>query len=78
MGHTRAADGLYESLFDNTFLDIQGQLACTLLRSAPADTVCQTADVLDFLSLYPLALFGNRSRTMVGAFGHTTHVLNFV
>ena len=78
VSHARAADGLDESFFDDTVLDVERQLASTLLGSAPANAMCQAADVLNLFCLYPLALFRNGSRTMVGAFGHTTHVLNFV
>ena len=68
----------YESFFDNAVLYVECQLAGALLRSAPADTMCQTADVLNLFCLNPLAFFWNGGRTMVGTFGHATHVLYFV
>jgi hypothetical protein len=44
------------------FLDVERQLAGALLRRAPADAVRKTGNVLDFLGLHPLALFGDGSR----------------
>ena len=38
----------------------------------------KTADVLDFLRLHPLALFGDGSGTVVGPLGDRTHHFNFV
>ena len=77
MGHTGTSDGLNESFLDDAFLDVQGQLTGALLRSTPADTVGQTADVLDFHCLRPLALLRDRSRTMVCALSDRTHVFHF-
>ena len=77
VSHTGAAQGLYQSFFDDAFLDIQGQLAGTLLRCAPAHTVGETADVLNLLCLDPLALFGNGSRTVVSTLTNGAHMLYF-
>ena len=77
MGHAGAADGLHQSLLNDALLDVQGQLAGTLLGSTPADTVGKTADVLDLLSLDPLALFGDGSGAVVGTLGHGAHILYF-
>ena len=33
---------LNESLLDDTFLNVEGELTCTLLRSTPTDTVSKT------------------------------------
>ena len=78
MRHARAADGFNEAFFDNAFLNVERELARALLGCAPTHTVGQAGDVLDFFGLHPLALFGNGSGTMIGAFGHATHVLYFV
>ena len=78
MGHSRASNRFNETFFNDTFLYIKGKFARTLLRSTPSNTMGKTGDVLDFFCLNPLPFFRNGSRTMVGAFGHATHVLNFV
>ena len=77
MGHAGAADGLHQSLLNDALLDVQGQLAGALLRSTPADTVGEAADVLDLLGLYPLALFRNGSGAVVSALSHGAHILYF-
>ena len=77
VGHAGAADGLHQSFLNHTLLDIQGQLAGTLLRSTPADAVGETTDILNFLDLNPLALFGNWSGAVVGTLGHGAHMLYF-
>ena len=58
MSHAGAADGLNQSLFDNAVLNIQSQFAGTLLRCTPADTVCETGNVLDLLGMYPFPSSG--------------------
>ena len=78
MGHTGTSEGLYESLFDDTVLDVEGKLASTLLRSAPADTVGKAGDVLDFLCMHPFSLFRNRSIGVICAFCNAAHVLHFL
>jgi hypothetical protein len=77
VGHTGAAQGLDQSFFDDAFLNVQGQLAAALLRSAPADTVGETADIGDLLCLHPLAFFRNGSGAMVCALTDGAHVLYF-
>jgi hypothetical protein len=77
VGHTGAAQSLDQSFFDDAFLNVQGQLAAALLRSAPADTVGETADIGDLLCLHPLAFFGNGSGAMVCALTNGAHVLYF-
>ena len=77
MGHTGTADGLDQSLFDDAVLDIQAQLACALLRCAPAHAMGKAGDILDFLCLHPFALFGNGSRAMIRALGNRAHMLDF-
>ena len=77
MGHAGAADGLHQCFLDDAVLDVECQLAGALLRSTPADAVGKTADILDFLRLHPLALFGDRRRTVVCALGNGTHMLDF-
>ena len=62
VGHAGAAEGLHQRFLDDAVLDVQGQLAGALLRRAPADAVGKAADVLDFLRLHPLALFGDRAQ----------------
>ena len=49
MGHAGAADGFHQGLLNDAVLDVQRQLAGTLLGSAPADAVGQAADVGDLL-----------------------------
>ena len=77
VGHAGAAQGLNQSFFNDAFLHVQGQLAAALLRSAPADTVGETADIGDLLGLNPLALFGNGSGAMVSALTDGAHMLYF-
>ena len=57
---------------------VEGKLACALLGSTPTNTVCKTGNILDFLCLYPCALFGNGCGTVVRTLGYYTHILNFV
>ena len=78
MGHTGAADGFYESFLDDAVLNVQGQFAGTLLRSAPANAVRQAADVLYVLGFYPFAFFRNGSSTMVYFLGYACHVFHFL
>ena len=40
VGHTGTSNGLNQSLLDDAFLNVQGKLTCTLLRSTPSHTVC--------------------------------------
>ena len=75
--HTCATDGLYESLLDDTVLHVQAQLAGTLLRCTPTNTMGVTRNVLNLFCLNPFALLGNGCRTMVGAFANATHVFYF-
>ena len=77
MGHARAADCFNKSFFNNAVFNIKRKLAGALLGSAPAHTVSETADVLDFLGLNPLALFGDGSGAVVGSLGYTAHFLYF-
>ena len=77
VGHAGAADGLHQSLLDDTVLDVQRQLAGALLGCTPAHTMGVAADVLDLLGLNPLALFGNGSGAMVCALGDGAHILYF-
>ena len=72
-----AADGLHQRLLDDTVLHIKAQLAGTLLRSAPTNTMGVTRNVFNLLCLNPFALLGNGCRTMVGALADATHVLHF-
>jgi hypothetical protein len=76
VGHTGAADGLNQSFFDNTVLNVQGELASALLRCTPAHTVGVCGNVGDLLCLNPLALFGNGSRTVITTLVYYAHVLN--
>ena len=77
MGHTRAAEGLNEALLDDAVLDVEGELARTLLRGAPAHTVREARDVRDLLGLNPLALLGDGRGAVVCALGDGAHVLHF-
>ena len=78
MSHAGAADGLNQSFLDDAFLNVQGELAAALLRSTPAYTMSQAADILNLLGLYPLALFWNWSWTMVYFFCNASHVFNML
>ena len=78
MGHSGAADGLNQSFLNDAVLDVQRQLAGTLLRSAPADAVCVAGDVLDISGLHPFRLFRDRSCAMVYALVYDAHVLYFL
>jgi len=77
MGHAGAAQGLHETLFNDAVLDVERQLAGTLLRSAPAHTVRETGDVLDFLGLNPFTLFRDRRRSVIRALRDRAHMLYF-
>ena len=77
MGHAGAADRLDQSFFDHAVFDVERQLAGALLRRAPAHTVGETGNVLDFLCLDPFALFGNGRGAMICALGNRTHMLYF-
>ena len=76
VGHTGTSDGLDEGLFDDAVFNVQGQFAGALLRSAPAHTVSQTGNILDFIGFHPFAFFRDRSRAMLGAFCNDTHILD--
>ena len=76
VGHARTADGLDKGLLDDALLDVEAQLAGTLLRGAPAHTVGVAGDVLKLLGLYPCTLFGDRRRTVVCTLGHGAHTLD--
>jgi hypothetical protein len=78
VGHTGATDGLNECLLNYALLNVKGKLTCTLLRSAPADTVGKTGNIADLSCLDPLTLFGNGSGAVVRTLGNVSHVLNFV
>ena len=77
MGHARAADGLDQSLLNDALLDIERQLAGALLRRAPADAVGEAGNIGDLLGLDPLALFGDRGRTVICALRNGAHMLHF-
>ena len=77
VSHTGTSNGLNQSLLDDTFLNVQGQFTCTLLRCTPAHTVSQTGNILNFFCLHPFCLFGNGSTTMMYALCNGTHFFNF-
>ena len=77
VGHAGTADGLYQRFFNDAVLHVQGQLAGTLLGRAPANTVGQTADVLDLLGLNPFALLRDGGGAVIRALGHRAHMLHF-
>ena len=76
MGHAGAADGLNEGLLDDAVLDVQAQLAGTLLGSTPAHTMGVAADILNFIRLDPLALFGDGRGTVLGSFCDRAHCVD--
>ena len=78
MCHSRAADGFNESFLDDTLLNVKGKLASSLLRSAPTNSVSKSGNVGNLFSLHPKSFFGNRSRTVLGAFLNAAHVVNFM
>ena len=47
--HIKAEQGLNESFLDDTFLNVEGKLAGTLLRCTPADTVSKARDISNLL-----------------------------
>ena len=77
VGHARAADRLDEGFLDHAVLDVQRELAGSLLRRTPAHAVRVAADVLYLLCLHPLPLFGNRRRTVVAPLHERALMLNF-
>ena len=76
VGHARAADGLDEGLLDDALLDVEAQLAATLLRCAPADAVGVARDVLKLLCLNPGAFLGNWRGPVVCTLGDGAHLLH--
>ena len=48
-----------KGFLDDAVLDVQAQLAGALLGSTPAHTLGVAADILNFIRLDPLALFGD-------------------
>jgi len=77
VGHARAADGLNERFLNDALLDVERQLAGALLGRAPANAVGKAGDIGDLLGLHPLALFGNRGRTVICALCDGAHMLHF-
>ena len=51
------------------------ELAASLLRCTPADTVCIAGNVLNFFGLNPLSLFRNRGSAMMYPLCYGTHIL---
>jgi hypothetical protein len=78
VSHTGATDGFNESFFDDTFLNVERELASALLRRTPAHTVSIGGNVGDLLCLDPLAFFRDRSGTVLGTLGNAAHVFYFV
>ena len=78
VGHARAAERLDQRFLDDAVFDVEGQLAGSLLRGAPAHTVRQARDVFDLFGTYPFPLFGNRGRRVVGTLLHAAHLLHFM
>ena len=64
-------------LLDNAVLDVEAELAGTLLRGAPTNTVGVAGDVGDLLGLNPLALLGDGRRSVVCTLGNRAHALHF-
>ena len=76
MGHAGAADGFNQSFLNDAVLDVQAQLAGTLLGCAPAHTVGIAADVLNFIGLDPFALFRDGSGTMLRTLRDRAHIVD--
>ena len=78
MGHAGAADRLHQRFLDDAVLDVQRELAGSLLGSAPAHAVGQTGNVGHFLDLRPSAFLRNRRRAVIRPLGDHAHLFNFV
>ena len=78
MSHTAAAYGLNKSFLDDTVLNVKGELASSLLRCAPADTMGETAYIGDLLGIYLFAFFGYGRGLMICALAYTAHIFNFL
>ncbi len=78
MCHPAAANRLNERFLDNAVFDVQRQLACALLWSAPAHAVGQARDVGYFFNLGPTAFLWDRRRAVIRPFGNYTHLFNFM
>ena len=77
MGHAGAADGLHQCFLNDAALYVEGKLAGSLLRRAPAHTVGEAAYVFNLLSLDPFALFGYGGRIMLCALCNAIHLFHF-
>ena len=77
MCHAGAADRLDESFLNDALLDIEGELAGTLLRCAPANTVRISGNIFHFPGLDPLRFFRNGSRAVMYALMNDAHILYF-
>ena len=77
VGHSGTSEGLHQSFLDDAVLDVQGQLAGTLLRCAPAHTMCVTGNVLNLFCLHPLCFLRDRSGTVMHSLCDRAHVLDF-
>ena len=78
VGHAGAADGFDEGFLDDALLHIEGQLASTLLRSAPTHTVGKAGDVLNLGGLRPGTLLGDGGGAVIAALLDATHLFDFV
>jgi hypothetical protein len=78
VGHTGAADGFNKGFLNNALLHIEGQLASTLLRSAPTHTVGKAGDVLNLGGLRPGTLLGDGGGAVIAALLDATHLFDFV
>jgi len=76
MCHARTTDGLDQRLLDDAVLDVESELAGSLLRRTPTDAVREAVDIGNLLCLNPFALFGDGGRTMISPLRDRAHELD--
>jgi hypothetical protein len=77
VGHPGAAERFDQRFFDDSFFDVEGQLASALLRRTPTDTVCKARDVADLFRLDPFTFLGNGCRAIFWATIDADHFPDF-
>ena len=78
MRHARAAQRLHKRLLDHAVFHVERQLACALLRRAPAYAVRQAGNIRHILRLYPVSLFRNGRGAVIAALGDDAHLFHFM
>lgn len=59
VGHAGAAEHLHESLLNDSFFHVEGQLAAALLGGAPADAVRKPGNILNLFDRHPGPFLGD-------------------